>query len=608
MKRYNQWLTLASFILVLLCTACNDFLDEVSLTNQTADNYFITVDGFEDLVRSTYPLLRDITQQRRLVLPGTDIFAAGSAWDFAATAPGDAVDSYDGGMGPALSDIESLWDLLYREIGRTNAVVSRADLVEGMDAGQLAVRVSEAKFLRALCYFYLVQQWGDVPLLLEETTAPNKEVIRTPASEIYNQLIADLSEAEAILPVVADNYGRATKGAAQFLLARVYLTRGWNFNNSLGGSNGDFVKALEYADKIIAAYPLAADYRDLFPKHSENPLTETFPSQEAKNPEIVFAVQYSDDVLTYSGDPTNAEARGGNDLHSIFGGGAEEIPGSLGRSSDYNRHQGKYNATPALYRLYDPELDIRYKHNFVEALYALQDAPAFVPAEGVAPIDITKGDTVLYFRAWNDPATLEEKGLDVGGTKRYAVINTDEYGRIALSNYHSQYKAPMMWKFWEPGIPYGDAFGTFDFALFRSAEAYLIAAEAIVKGANGGSLGGAENYYNAIVDRALGANAGAMPLQASEPGDISSLATTSYRATADNIDIDMILNERAREFLGESMRWYDLKRTGKLLERAMAWNPWTGAKRQIEDFHLLRPIPLHEIDRASSDVPQNPGY
>ena len=166
----------------------------------------------------------------------------------------------------------------------------------------------------------------------------------------------------------------------------------------------------------------------------------------------------------------------------------------------------------------------------------------------------------------------------------------------------------MMWKFWEPGIPYGDAFGTFDFALFRSAEAYLIAAEAIVKGANGGSLGGAENYYNAIVDRALGANAGAMPLQASEPGDVSSLATTSYRATADNIDIDMILNERAREFLGESMRWYDLKRTGKLLERTMAWNPWTGAKRQIEDFHLLRPIPLHEIDRASSDVPQNPGY
>lgn len=608
MKPHKKWPVLAALILVFSFTACDDFLEEVSLTNQTADNYFNTPEGFEDLVRATYPLLRDITQQRRLVLLGTDIFAAGVGWDGVAASPGDPVDNYDGGMSPALTDLELLWDLLYREIARTNAVVSRAGQVEGMDAGRLGVRVAEAKFLRALSYFYLVQQWGDVPMHLEETTGPDKEVIRVPAAEIYTQIINDLSEVENILPAVADNYGRPTKGAAQFLLSRVYLTRGWNFNNALGGTSADFGKALEYADKIIAAYPLAANYKDLFPKHSENPLTETFPSQNAKNPEIVFAIQYSDDVLTYSGDPTNPEARGGSDLHSVFGGGAEEIPGSLGRSSDYNRHQGKYNATPALYRLYDPDMDTRYEHNFVEVLYALQAAPGFVPATGVAPIDIAKGDTVIYFRPWNNPASPAEKGLDVGGTKKYAVINTDEYGRIALSNYHSQFKTPMMWKYWEPGLPYGDAFGTFDVALFRSAEAYLIAAEAILKGASGGSMGSAENYYNAIVDRALGANAGASPLQAASPADVGSMATVSYRADAATISIDMILNERAREFLGEYMRWYDLKRTGKLLERATAWNPWTSAKRKLEDFHLLRPIPLHEIDRASSEVLQNPGY
>ena len=49
----------------------------------------------------------------------------------------------------------------------------------------------------------------------------------------------------------------------------------------------------------------------------------------------------------------------------------------------------------------------------------------------------------------------------------------------------------MMWKFWEPGIAYGNGFGEFDAVVMRSAEAYLIAAEAIVKGGTGGALGGA---------------------------------------------------------------------------------------------------------------------
>src|SRR5690606_33151726 len=114
----------------------------------------------------------------------------------------------------------------------------------------------EAKFLRALTYFYLVQTWGDIPMPLTETASADKAVVRVPSATVYTQILQDLTEAEAALPVVATDYGRVTKGAAQFLLARVYLTRGWNYNNSLGGNADDFNKALEYADKIIAAYPL----------------------------------------------------------------------------------------------------------------------------------------------------------------------------------------------------------------------------------------------------------------------------------------------------------------------------------------------------------------
>ena len=253
-------------------------------------------------------------------------------------------------------------------------------------------------------------------------------------------------------------------------------------------------------------------------------------------------------------------------------------------------------------------MDTRYNHNFLGKMYALKDVPGFIPAAGATPINISKGDLVLEYRPWDNPATSSaERGIDVGGDLLHSVVNQDEYQVLASSPYHGNNPQPLMWKFWEPNIPYDDGLGTFDFALFRSAEAYLIAAEAIVKGASGGSLGGAEAYYNKVVDRALGVNAGGNPMQAADPADVGSLNAKSYRATASTINVDMILDERARELMGEYMRWYDLKRTGKLVERAKAWNPWTK-ESQLAEKHYLRPIPQQEIDLASNDLSQNIGY
>lgn len=610
MKLYKKGYFAAIALMVFISTSCKDFLEENSISNQTTDGYYVDEAGFEDLVRSNYTLLRDIHQARTLVMQGTDMFTNGG-WNEAENgSQGSALNAYDVRMNSALGDLATYWDLLYRQIGRSNTAISRQEGIVDMDASLMALRIGEVKFLRALSYFYLVQQWGDVPMPLKEVTTASREVVKVPAAEVYNQIIKDLGEAASVLPARGDtDYGRATKGAAQFLLAKVHLTRGWNYNNSLGGSAADFGEAVKYADLVIADYPLEPEYHKLFPLHSENPVEETFPSQDDQNPEIVFSVQFSDDVLSYLGDPSNGNAADGNDYHSIFGGGAEDIPGSIGRSSDYNRHLGHFIATPAMYRLFDPDIDTRYHLDFVEALYAVSDVNGFVPndSDPNTTIDIPKGDTVVYFRPWNNPASLADKGMDVGGTRRYAVLNTDEYGVNELSPYHTRYKTPMMWKFWEPGIPYGDDFGTFDFALFRSAEAYLIAAEAIVKGAASGSMGGADAYYNAVVDRALGANAGADPMGAAEPANLSSLVAKSYRANG-NLDIDMILDERARELLGEFDRWSDLKRTGKLIERTTLMNPWTAQVGQLADKHYLRPIPQHEIDRSIPSISQNTGY
>ena len=165
-----------------------------------------------------------------------------------------------------------------------------------------------------------------------------------------------------------------------------------------------------------------------------------------------------------------------------------------------------------------------------------------------------------------------------------------------------------MWKFWQPGIPYGDAFGTLNETVFRSAEAYLSAAEAIVKGATGGALGSADVYYNKVLDRALGANAGKDPQDAKFPENIKSIEGISYRATPANINIDLILDERARELLGEYDRWFDLKRTGKLIERVKKFNPWAAKSNTISAIHYLRPIPQSEIDLSFPAMTQNPGY
>ncbi len=599
MKIYKKWQVYVTAMLLLSTFGCNDLLDEEAISLQTAENYYVTEQGFEDLVKSTYPLLRDLIKDRDLVLQGTDLFSQGD-WRKASENIGSGLNEYNANLSPSTGAVQTLWNNLYLEINRTNTVVTRAESVVGMDESLKNIRVSEAKVLRALALFYAVQQWGDIPMPLEETTTVNKEVIRVPAAQVYSQIISDLEAAEGILPAEASDYGRVTKGTAQFLLARVYLTRGWNYNNSLGGSAADFTKALDYADKIIAAYPLAENYSDLFPARNENPLLETNTpaTQNDRNDEIVFAVQFSENIVT---SPL------GNDYHHPFGGGTD-VPGEVARSSFYNRYLGKFIMTPAVYRLYDSDIDTRYNHNFLGRMYALIDVPGFIPADGMPAFDISAGDVVMEYRPWDNPATSDaERGMDVGGDLPYSVINADEYQSINSTNYHGNNAQPLTWKWFEPNIPYDDGLGTTDFILFRSAEAYLIAAEAIVKGATGGDLGTADIYYNMVVDRALGANSGAEPMQAANPADVSSMDAISYRATPGNIDIDMILDERGRELLGEYDRWYDLKRTEKLIERAKAWNPWT-ADSEINTDHYLRPIPQQEIDLASNEVPQNDGY
>ncbi|MCE7065916.1 RagB/SusD family nutrient uptake outer membrane protein [Dyadobacter sp. CY326] len=124
--------------------------------------------------------------------------------------------------------VDELWRESYVAINRANIAIERIPLIE-MDATLRTRLVNEAKFLRGLLYFNLVRLWGDVPLVLTETSSLDKdkiEVSRTPKEEVYAQIIKDLTDAEALPNAFSGaDAGRATGGAAKSILAKVYLTR-----------------------------------------------------------------------------------------------------------------------------------------------------------------------------------------------------------------------------------------------------------------------------------------------------------------------------------------------------------------------------------------------
>jgi len=614
------------------------FLDEYNPASRTTDNMYKDPAGYDGLVNSCYPLLRNITQSRNLTVKGTDMMCAGG-WSGIffgqSNQIGNELDQYDIRLNSTTGALQGYWDDLYKEINRCNAAIDRADGVVGLDPAQKVIRVGEVKFLRALSYFWLVQQWGDVPMPLKESLAGKLEAPKSASKDIYTQIIADLNSAVAALPVSQTNQGRATQSAAKFLLAKVYLTRGWNYNNALGGSSADFTSALALSDELIASglYPLEANWNNLWPTHDKK-VTNAQPSIAAgvatanASKEVIFAVQYANPQYYY-GDGNSNPVTGliGNNMHSQFGHGPSGVAQAGGSTIFYSKLQGDRNyPTWAAYRMFDPTMDSRYEGTFNTVSYATVVQTISLKNNTVSQnlsITYAIGDTTAIILPWNRPLPIaKDRGLNVaGGTKKYAVGHISEivgYAPLTPSTGvvdNMFWASPMFWKFFQPNVPFQDGWSTLNDPIFRAAELYLMAAEAIVKGATGAKLGTADVYYNRVLDRALGtANAGKNPNRAANPekGTDPIANVVSYRATPSNITIDMIMDESAREFMGEGQRWYDLKRTQTLISRGTKYNPWIGyglsGSPAIAAKHYLRPIPQSMIDLTLPKIDQNPGY
>jgi hypothetical protein len=123
--------------------------------------------------------------------------------------------------------IGSIWSTAYKGVYQSNAILEGVERATGLSADLKIQLEGEAKFIRAYCYFYLTNLFGDVPLLLTTNYVDNSNAARTSSTDIYKQIIQDLADAREALPATYEFTGgervRATKGAASALLARSYL-------------------------------------------------------------------------------------------------------------------------------------------------------------------------------------------------------------------------------------------------------------------------------------------------------------------------------------------------------------------------------------------------
>jgi len=532
---------------LLSLAACVDLNED--LISGLANQPYPTPDVFQALVNASYEPLRSFYAQERgftLTEFGTDIYTEGADGSY------KYVNEYTAQLNPDVDFIRDTWADFYRAINTANTAIAQAATVQ-MDSSLKTQRLAEVRFLRALYYFDLVQMYGPLTLKFDPTTAPTTEATRAPVDSVYEAIINDLKFAEANLPAVAKDYGRATKGAAQHQLAKVYLTRLRDADSAADEvakrQAGDFANAADYAQRVINSgqYALLPRFSDVFAFGNE------------KNAEVIWSVQFTNDPLTTGN---------GNQGHLFFLMEYDVLPG-MQRDIANGRPFKRFRPTTFFLGLFDRTKDSRYQSQFTRVWYA--NNAATIPKDASGAPKFQLGDTAVYVSATDSDAVLV-------ATRPYRVYTPRTYSNRIF---------PSLNKFADPfRLSVNDVRGSRDFVIARLAETYLIAAEALLRD---GRAAEALPYINAVRRRAA------------IPGHEADMELTAAQLT-----LDEVLNERARELAGEMQRWFDLVRTHTLLSRVKAYNPDGGPN--IQPYHALRPIPRTQMDCTSCCYTQNPGY
>lgn len=279
MKYYIILIGLALFTL----SSCEDMLDVPSKTQLSSGSFFQTQADFEKAMNGVYEPMRGFYQiggnggSGHLLMAEMHSDNARYSYnpDFRATiAQEDIADFiYDASSGT----ITTRYRTNYLMIARANEVLVRIDEMDFDQAVKDNLK-GQSLFIRALCYFDLVQYFGEIPLHLEPSTSFDDVALPlSPIDEVYAQIISDASTAAGLLPSKASqDPGRASSDAANALLGNVYIVRQqWS--------------DAETALKKVAG-SLLPNYADVF-----------VPANKG-NAELIFEAQYSQVSDQFAGD------------------------------------------------------------------------------------------------------------------------------------------------------------------------------------------------------------------------------------------------------------------------------------------------------------------
>jgi len=568
-------------------------------------------------------------------MAGTDEYLSG------ASAQNPRVFSYNGITG---SDFGGGFGL-YSSINALNGILELGPSTAGLDAATLKAYLGQAQFLRAFIYFYLVQTYGNIPLNTTFITSPTLSAAPASRNDVYAQIVKDLTDAIGNLPnqPTAPFLGKAaTVGAAKWLLAKVYLTRGW-----LNDAQPDFQLAYSTAKELIdnrATYGL-----DLWQNYSD-----AFKLDNDYGKETIFVSDHTNDPKYGYYNPNGAQA-GGEAINVTPWMGLFNAPALPGINSTVNASGVLASAGSTMINR-----DVQFGRPFTRIrpnMPVLTTGPnagksylldqAFVNRGIDSRYDKTfqtvwlansgpgGGGNQMVVGVYSGPSVTGSRGQLTAGVDTaiwfpdYEVTGAPQNfgarpfkGIIVTPKLQSNTIYPYMKKLVDPRRVNQNDPSYRPVVVARFSDVYLIAAEAAFKL---NQLQNAADMLNVVRKRAayrtnaayapgcaLGSPTCYPSTMTGDPypaGQNQATAEAAMTITAANVTLDFILDERTREFYGESVRWLDLVRTKTLVSRVQAWNP-VEAGPNIKPTHMLRPIPQDQIDRVTEGTPypQNQGY
>jgi hypothetical protein len=598
MKLHRKISLILTLTVLISVTSCTKLLVEDQKTGLT-QQFFQSQAGIVGGLSGVYGTLRSLW--------GTEGFTNQTVAGTDETLAGGSVSSISSftyvNLNP--SDYAFLFQIGYQDINTLNGIIQYGSSAIS-DPTLQKQYLAQAKFLRAFWYYYLVVDFGDVPLHTTFITVPTTSDTRAPSLTIFNQIIQDLTDASTqlqVTPTAPFGGKAATQATALYLLGRAYLTRGWYYSvahaNTPNGAiaadptkaAADFNQAATVLNGLItnrATYgvDMWADYADAHKPGNEY------------GKETLFVVDESSDTK-YGNYAPNGSGGNYNSTSVFFRPNYPTINGnypSSGGSTLMTRDVAngrpfiriRPNTNYLTYVFADRLNDSRFDKSFQTA-WICNTAGASTP-RGALTVGV---DTALWMPPFELTAAQRAK------FKGVVLTPTGANGGAA----YNPVFFPSMKKYDDPSRTNVNDPSTRPFILYRFSDVYLLAAEAYFKA---GDLNSAANMINAVRTRAA--------FRTTNTAAQNAAAVAANLITPAQVTLDFILDERSRELYDECTRWWDLTRTQSLGRRLQLYNATEAYPGYIAsnpaDAFMLRPISQDEINLVTTGpaFPQNPGY